>query len=91
MPEVSVAPVIGLLGWKITDDRSHVLLGFKQPEDGEFTLAVSEPDLREMIMSLAHATEAFPAPKVYRFKRWPWKPIGTSSERTTRLATTFCA
>ena len=39
------------------------LLGFKQPDGNDFVLAIPQEALSEIIMSLAHATEAFPAPK----------------------------
>src|SRR5262249_37610334 len=63
MADTSAAPITEVLGWKATDDKTQVLLGLKQPNGTEFALAVSHRLLIEIIMSLAHATEAFPAPK----------------------------
>lgn len=63
MADVSAVPVTEVLGWKTTDDKTQALVGLKQPDGSEFVLAISQHDLGEIIMSLAHATEAFPAPK----------------------------
>jgi hypothetical protein len=63
MPEITTVPISEVMGWKLNDDKTHALLGLKQPNGHEFVLSITEHDLRETIMSLAHATEAFPAPK----------------------------
>jgi hypothetical protein len=63
MADISAAPVVEVIGWKLNDDKTHALLGFKQPDGSEFVLAISQRDVGEIIMSLAHATEVFPAPK----------------------------
>jgi hypothetical protein len=54
------APVLELLGWKATYDKSFVLLGFKQPDNGEFAMGVSPKALDGMIVALVNATAAFP-------------------------------
>jgi hypothetical protein len=55
------APVTDFLGWKVTEDKSYVLLGFKQPNDSEFVLGITPDTLAETIQYLANATAAFPS------------------------------
>jgi hypothetical protein len=61
--KIDFAPVTGFLGWKVTDDKSHVLLGFKQPNDAEFVLGIPPDTLDQAIVHLVNATGAFPPPK----------------------------
>ena len=63
MPDTPFAPVAEVLGWKLNDEKTLALVGFKQPDGNEFVLGISEARLREVIISLAHATEVFPAQK----------------------------
>jgi hypothetical protein len=61
---VSFAPITEMLGAKLSDDKEHVLLGFKQADEGsEFVIGVPIPILFEIILELVRATEAVPAPK----------------------------
>jgi hypothetical protein len=61
--EVAFAPVNEFLGWKVADDKSHVLLRFKQPNGTEFVLGVPPDALDQAIIHLVNATAAFPIPK----------------------------
>jgi hypothetical protein len=56
-------PVTEFLGWKMTDNKELVLLGFKQPNGQEFTLGLAQDALDQAIIHLVNATAAFPSEK----------------------------
>jgi hypothetical protein len=62
MTKTDFAPVTGFLGWQVTEDKSHVLLGFKQP-NSEFVLGIPPDTLDQAIVHLVNATAAFPPSK----------------------------
>ncbi len=63
MPQASVLPIEEVLGWKLSDDGAHVMLGLKLSDGRELPLAFPPKKLVPAIMSLAHASGAIPAPK----------------------------
>jgi hypothetical protein len=63
MPQANVLPIEEVLGWKLSDDGAHVMLGFKLSDGSELPLAFPPKKLVPAIMSLAHASGAIPAPK----------------------------
>lgn len=63
------APVTDFLGWKVTEDKSYVLLGFKQPNDSEFVLGITPDTLAETIQYLTNATAAFPLQEAWANRR----------------------
>ena len=49
MTDVAAVLISEVLGAKLTDDKAHVLVGFKQPDGPEFTLAMSETALPHIV------------------------------------------
>jgi hypothetical protein len=65
MTEVAAAVISDVLGAKLTDDKAHVLVGLKQPDGAEFTLAMSEMALPQILRSLVRVLDDFaPANKL---------------------------
>lgn len=60
MTETVALPVIEVLGYKLTNDEDHVLVGFKQPSGEEFSLALDQSNLLQSIATLISATSAYP-------------------------------
>ena len=61
MPKVT--PIDDVLGWKLSDDGSLVMLGLKLSDGSELPIAFPPRKLVPAIMSLAHASGAIPRPK----------------------------
>ena len=61
MPKVM--PIEDVLGWKLSDDGSRVMLGVKLSDGSELPIAFPPKKLLPAIVSLAHATGAVPASK----------------------------
>jgi hypothetical protein len=55
MADTPAALVNNVLGWKLTDDRSHLLIAFRQPDGNEFVLALTHETLVNAITSLVSA------------------------------------
>ena len=62
MPQANVLPIDEVLGWKLSDDGAHVMLGLKLSDGSELPLAFPPKKLVPAITSLAHASGAIPAP-----------------------------
>ena len=63
MPQANVLPIDEVLGWKLSDDGAHVMLGLKLSDGSELPLAFPPKKLVPAITSLAHASGAIPATK----------------------------
>jgi hypothetical protein len=59
-------PINDVLAWEVAADGVHVLVTLGQPDGNRLVLAIPHYTLMELIIALAHATEAFPAPKGMR-------------------------
>ena len=64
MPQANVLPIDDVLGWKLSDDGAHVVLGLRLSDGSELPLAFPPKRLVPAITSLAHANGAMPATKV---------------------------
>jgi hypothetical protein len=62
MPQAKVLPIDEVLGWKLSDDGAHVMLGLKLSDGSELPLAFPPKKLVPAITSLAHASGAIPTP-----------------------------
>ena len=60
MSDTQPAAISEVLGYSLSDDARHVLVGFKQPNGNEFTLALSDEHLHDVISSLLAARDSFP-------------------------------
>ncbi len=54
-------PIAKFLGWKLSDDKATVMVGFQHPEGPEFAIGFPRIVLAEVITNLINATDAFPA------------------------------
>lgn len=61
MPKVT--PIEDVLGWKLSDDGSLVMLGLKLSDGSELPIAFPPKKLVPAIMSLAHASGSIPTAK----------------------------
>src|SRR5262249_15874393 len=60
MSDMQAASVSEVLGYSLADDARHVLVGFRQRTGTEFTLALSDEHLHDVISSLLAARDLFP-------------------------------
>jgi hypothetical protein len=61
MSQEKAAPIASVLGWKLTDDKSHAIIGFSQgPAGSEFAIAIRHEILIATILSMVDALAAFP-------------------------------
>ena len=60
MPDTQPAATSEVLGYSLSDDAKYVMIGFKQPSGNEFTLALSDEHLHEVVSSLLAARDLFP-------------------------------
>ena len=60
MSDTQTAAISEVLGYSLSDDAKHVLIGLKQPSGNEFTLALSDEHLHDVIASLLAARDMFP-------------------------------
>jgi hypothetical protein len=61
MSQEQAAPITRVLGWKLTDDKTHAIIGFSQgPEGSEFAIAIRHEMLIATILSMVDALAAFP-------------------------------
>src|SRR5205823_9878946 len=60
MSDTQTAAISEVLGHSLSDDAKHVLIGLKQPSGNEFTLALSDEHLHDVIASLLAARDMFP-------------------------------
>jgi hypothetical protein len=58
MSQAKVLPIDEVLGWKLSDDGAHVMLGLKLSDGSELPLAFPPKKLVPAITSLAHASGA---------------------------------
>ena len=60
MSEIGSVAIARVLGWKLTDDKSHVMIGFTQgPHDSDFAIALSHQILVSTIINMVGALDAF--------------------------------
>jgi len=65
MSQKQAAPIAGVLGWKLTDDKTNVIIGFSQgPAGSEFAIAIRHELLIATILSMVGALAAFPEGKM---------------------------
>src|SRR5689334_1088769 len=61
MSQEQAAPITGVLGWKLTDDKTHAIIGFSQgPGGSEFAIAIRHELLIATVLSMVDALAAFP-------------------------------
>lgn len=63
MVDVSALPVTDVLGWKVNDEKTYALIGFKHPTGAEIALAIPPEVLDETIAEIAHSKSAFDLPR----------------------------
>jgi len=60
MSEMGSVAIARVLGWKLTDDKSHVMIGFTLgPHDSDFAIALSHQVLVNTIINMVGALDAF--------------------------------
>ena len=61
MSQEGAAPIASVLGWKLTDDKTHAIIGFSQgPAGSEFAIAIRKELLIATILSMVDVLAAFP-------------------------------
>jgi uncharacterized lipoprotein YbaY len=60
MSDTQPGAISEVLGYSLSDDARHILIGFKQPSGSEFTLALADEHLHDVIASLLAARDLFP-------------------------------
>jgi hypothetical protein len=84
MAETPAALVTDVLGWKLTEDKAHVLLGFRQPDGNDFVLALAHETLMKAITSLVSALSAFAGPRLADGEKLvlktDWYEVGESAD-----------
>jgi len=84
MAERHAALLSDVVGWQLTDDRTHVILGFRQPDGNEFALALAHETLMKAITSLVSALGAFAGPRLADGEKLvlktEWFEIGRSAD-----------
>ena len=74
MNETRAIIIDGVLGWKSSDDKQHVIIGLKQACRGEFPAALTHEVLVNTILSMIEALGAFAAPRMQAAEKVGIKP-----------------
>lgn len=83
MPEIPSVTVRACLGWKLAEDHPEIVL-VGLAGDGQFTVALDEKALKEVVFNLIQASSAFKKPKTQSGERLvvdaKWIDLGLSRD-----------